>query len=67
MRESKYNLMFLALILMLSLAKSAEGVDVVLKSGKMIQGELIRETNTSITLQLRSSQIEISKTMFFSF
>jgi sulfatase modifying factor 1 len=61
MREFNSKLMFLALILMLCLAKSAEGVEVVLKSGKIIQGELIRETNTNITLQLESSQIEISK------
>jgi len=61
MREFKRKLMFLALILMLSLAGRAEGVDVVLKSGNVVSGELIRETNTTITLQLESSQIEISK------
>jgi formylglycine-generating enzyme required for sulfatase activity len=61
MREFKRKLMFLALIVMLSLAGRAEGVDVVLKSGNIVSGELIRETNTTITLQLESSQIEISK------
>ncbi|MGA1198015.1 MAG: hypothetical protein ACO36I_16130, partial [Candidatus Latescibacterota bacterium] len=61
MREFKRKLMFLALIVMLSLVGRAEGVDVVLKSGSVISGELIRETTTTITLQLESSQIEISK------
>ena len=61
MREFKQKLMFLALIVVLSLANRAEGVEVLLKSGNVISGELIRETNTTITLQLESSQIEISK------
>jgi len=43
------------------LADTTEAVEVVLKSGRVVRGELIRETATSITLQLSSSQIEISK------
>lgn len=61
MREFTHKIIFLALIFALSMTGLAEGVDVVLKSGQIIRGELIRETNTSITLQLTSSQIEISK------
>ncbi|MBT5831974.1 MAG: formylglycine-generating enzyme family protein [Candidatus Latescibacteria bacterium] len=61
MRELKRKLTFLALIVLLCFASRVEGVEVVLKSGKVIQGELIRETNTTISLQLASSQIEISK------
>ena len=43
------------------LVDTTEAVEVVLKSGRVVRGELIRETATSITLQLSSSQIEISK------
>ena len=38
-----------------------EAVEVIMKSGRIVQGDLIQETTTSITLQLTSSQIEISK------
>jgi formylglycine-generating enzyme len=61
MREFKRKLMFLALSGVLGFVGIAEGVDVVLKSGEVVRGELIRETGTNITLQLSSSQIEISK------
>lgn len=61
MREFKRKLTFLALTVLLCFTSGVEGVEVVLKSGKVIQGELIRETNTTISLQLASSQIEISK------
>ena len=40
---------------------TTEAVEVILKSGRVVRGELIRETATSITLQLSSSRIEISK------
>ena len=43
------------------LVDTTEAVEVVLKSGRVVRGELIRETATSITLQLSSSRIEISK------
>ena len=43
------------------LVDTTEAVEVVLKSGRVVRGELIRETGTSITLQLSSSRIEISK------
>lgn len=61
MRDRKTGLVLFALICVLGFIGRAEGVEVELKSGEIIQGELIRETSTSITLQLPSSQLEISK------
>ena len=49
------------LVVLCGLAAHAEAVEVVLKTGRIVQGELILETPTTITLQLASSQIEISK------
>lgn len=61
MQVLKTGWMLLLLALMLCLSGRLEGAEVVLKSGEIIRGELIRETSTAVILQLSSSQIEISK------
>ena len=61
MRAFTQKWIFFALTVLFCATGSAQGIDVILKSGEVIRGELIRETPTSITLQLASSQIEISK------
>ena len=61
MRARKYFFRIFALLVVLFAIHHAEGAEVVLKSGEIIRGELIRETTTSIILQLSSTQLEISK------
>ncbi|MDP6039822.1 MAG: formylglycine-generating enzyme family protein [Candidatus Latescibacteria bacterium] len=56
----KRMLLFL-LVVLCGLVTQTEAVEVVLKTGRIVRGELIQETPTTITLQLTSSQIEISK------
>lgn len=51
----------LLILIILSASNRLEAAEVVLKSGEIIRGELIRETSTTVILQLASSQIEISK------
>ena len=61
MRRYIMRIFFIVFGVLSCLADTTEAVEVVLKSGRVVRGELIRETATSITLQLSSSRIEISK------
>ena len=61
MRRYIMGIFFIVFGVLSCLADTTEAVEVVLKSGRVVRGELIRETATSITLQLSSSRIEISK------
>jgi len=61
MPDVRKALLLTGLLCVLCLTGRVEAVEVVLKSGKIIRGELILETSTTITLQLTSNQIEISK------
>ncbi len=51
----------IVLVVLSGLISTTWAVEVILKSGRVVRGELIQETATAITLQLPSSRIEISK------
>jgi sulfatase modifying factor 1 len=55
------RIFILLFVVLCGLVGHIEAVEVVLKTGRIVRGELIHETPTTITLQLASSQIEISK------
>ena len=61
MQRCRKRIFAIVLVVLTSVITTAEAVEVVLKSGRVVRGELIQETATSITLQLTSSRIEISK------
>ena len=61
MRRYIMGVLLIVFGVLYGLVDTAEAVEIVLKSGRVVRGELIRETATSITLQLSSSRIEISK------
>ena len=61
MQRCRKRIFAIVLVVLTSAITTAEAVEVVLKSGRVVRGELIQETATSITLQLASSRIEISK------
>ena len=56
-----YIVLVLLAVVLAGLTAEAKQVEVVLKTGKVILGELIRETNTTLLLQTKTNQIEISK------